>query len=128
MKRRSFLRAVLGFGVAGAVAPLLPKREPESVWSAMLRDPRWERFDPIAKYDAVLAKAKKLTLYADGEHCDADALERWFEGKYVSWPNGEPVGDVLTSHRFALDRPIEPVSTGSAPRVFVGNLLRHRYL
>jgi hypothetical protein len=42
-------------------------------------------------------------LYADGVHDDTTALQAWFDGKPVRWPDGSAVNErVLERHKFRL--------------------------
>jgi len=50
--------------------------------------------------------AKPLTLYADGIHDDSDALQAWFDGHAVAFPDGAPVPDAICWHDFRLSKTI----------------------
>lgn len=68
-----------------------------------------------------LALPSGKILWADGIHDDADALNAWARGDFVSWPNGRAVSRVIDGHKFFLTGPI--MFCGGPPLV-----LRYSYL
>lgn len=50
------------------------------------------------------------TLYADGVHDDADALQAWLDGEDVYYANGEKVGSHLKGKTFLIRSSIDITS------------------
>lgn len=49
---------------------------------------------------------KRIILYGDGKHCDADAYLAWLQDKDVYWPDGTKVDNVLRGKRFVFKKGI----------------------
>lgn len=49
-----------------------------------------------------LFSKEKHVLYGDGKHDDTLALQAWFNGEDVEWPDGTPVGNRIEGKRFII--------------------------
>lgn len=56
-------------------------------------------------------------LYGDGEHDDTEALQAWYDGGIVVWPNGRAVQSHIVRGTFAVSGSIVISSWGGSRRL-----------